>query len=32
MVEVMHNDGADTWLHIIVAIGEIGEPPTEARH
>ena len=26
------NDGADTWLRIIVAIGELGEPPTEARH
>ena len=26
------SDGADTWLRIIVAIGEIGEPPTEARH
>jgi len=24
--------GADTWLRIIVAIGELGEPPTEARH
>jgi hypothetical protein len=22
----------DTWLRIIVAIGEIGEPPTQARH
>ena len=22
------NDGADTWLRIIVAIGELGEPPT----
>ena len=36
MVEVMRrkgdNDGADTWLRIIVAIGELGEPPTEARH
>ena len=32
MVEVMRkrgdNDGADTWLRIIVAIGELGEPPT----
>jgi hypothetical protein len=26
------HDGADTWLRIIVAIGELGEPPTEARH
>ena len=26
------NDGADTWLRIIVAIGELGEPPTEAWH
>ena len=26
------NDVADTWLRIIVAIGELGEPPTEARH
>jgi hypothetical protein len=25
-------DGADTWLRIIVAIGTLGEPPTEARH
>jgi hypothetical protein len=25
------DDGADTWLRIIVAIGELGEPPTEAR-
>jgi hypothetical protein len=36
MVEVMRrkgdNDGADTWLRIIVAIGELGEPPTDARH
>jgi hypothetical protein len=36
MVEQMRrkgdNDGADTWLRIIVAIGELGEPPTEARH
>ncbi|HEV2547124.1 MAG TPA: hypothetical protein VGU20_07295 [Stellaceae bacterium] len=39
MVEVMRrkgdNEGADTWLRIIVAIGELGElgePPTEARH
>jgi hypothetical protein len=36
MVERMRrkgdHDGADTWLRIIVAIGELGEPPTEARH
>ena len=36
MVEHMRrrgdNDGADMWLRIIVAIGELGEPPTEARH
>jgi len=35
MVERMRgkgdNEGADTWLRIIVAIGELGEPPTEAR-
>lgn len=31
MVEAMRakgdNDGADTWLRIIVAIGELGTPP-----
>jgi hypothetical protein len=36
MVEQMRRkgdeEGADTWLRIIVAIGELGEPPTEARH
>ena len=36
MVEQMRrkgdHDGADKWLRIIVAIGELGEPPTEARH
>ena len=36
MVEQMRrkgdNDGADKWLRIIVAIGELGKPPTEARH
>jgi hypothetical protein len=36
MVEEMRRrgdyDGADKWLRIIVAIGELGEPPTEARH
>jgi hypothetical protein len=26
------NDGAGTWWRIIVAIGELGEPSTEARH
>jgi hypothetical protein len=24
--------GADVWLRIIVAIGTLGEPPTNARH
>jgi len=36
MVEEMRwkgdHDGADEWLRIIVAIGELGELPTEARH
>ena len=36
MVEEMRrkgdHDGADKWLRIIVAIAELGEPPTEARH
>ena len=36
MVEQMRrkgdNDGADTWLRIIVAISELGEPPTGAQH
>ena len=36
MVEEMRqkgdHDGADKWLRIIVAIGELGEPPTEAWH
>ena len=36
MVEAMRakgdNEGADTWLRIIVAIGELGTPPTETRH
>jgi len=36
MVEEMRrkgdNDGADKWLRVIVAIGELGEPPTNARH
>jgi hypothetical protein len=26
------NKGADMWLRIIVAIAELGAPPTEARH
>ena len=34
MVEEMRrkgdHDGADKWLRIIVAIGKLGEPPTEA--
>jgi hypothetical protein len=36
MVERMRrkgdNEGADTWLRIIVAIGELGTTPTDARH
>jgi hypothetical protein len=36
MVEAMrekgYKDGADVWLRIIVAIGTLGEQPTEARH
>ena len=36
MVEEMRrkgdDDGADTWLRIIVAIGMLGDPLTEARH
>ena len=36
MVEAMRRkgdkDGADTWLRIIVAIGTLGAPPTQARH
>jgi hypothetical protein len=36
MVEKMRRrgdaDGADTWLRIIVAIGTLGTPPTDARH
>jgi len=35
MVEQMRRkgdrDGADKWRRIIVAIGELGEPPTDAR-
>ena len=26
------DEGADTWLRIIVAIGELGTPPTDAWH
>jgi hypothetical protein len=26
------HDGADKWLRIIVAIGELGDPPPDARH
>ena len=25
-------EGADTWLRIIVAIGTLGTPPTDAKH
>jgi hypothetical protein len=36
MVEEMRwkgdHDGADTWLRVIVVIGELGEAPTAARH
>ena len=36
MVEEMRgkgdSKGADTWLRIIVAISELGDPPTDARH
>jgi len=36
MVEKMRRksdeESADKWLRVIVAIGELGEPPTEARH
>jgi hypothetical protein len=36
MVETMRKkgdkDGADVWLRIIVAIGTLGEPPSDARH
>jgi hypothetical protein len=34
MVEQMRRgdgDGADTWLRIIIAIGELGTPPSDAR-
>jgi len=26
------HEGADTWLRIIVAIGTLGPPPTDARN
>ena len=26
------NEGADRWLRIIIAIGELGDPLTDARH
>jgi hypothetical protein len=36
LVEEMRRKGdeesADKWLRIIVAIGELGEPPIAARH
>jgi hypothetical protein len=36
MVDTMRqkgdNAGAEVWLRIIVAIGELGAPPTDARH
>lgn len=36
MVEEMRRkgdeEGADTWLRIIVAIGTLGTPPTGTRH
>ena len=36
MVEQMRrkgdHEGADQWLRIIVAIGELGDPPKEVRH
>ena len=25
-------EGADTWLRVIVAIGDLGTPLTDARH
>jgi hypothetical protein len=25
-------ESADTWLRILVAIGTLGTPPTDARH
>jgi hypothetical protein len=36
MVEEMRrkgdNKGADAWLRVVVAIGELGEPPIDAQH
>jgi hypothetical protein len=36
MVEEMRRkgdkEGADVWLRIVVAIGNLGDPPTGARH
>ncbi len=36
MVEAMREkgdkEGADVWLRIIVAITELGTPPTDVRH
>ena len=36
MVETMRQrgdeEGADTWLRIIVAIGTLGAPPTDSQH
>jgi hypothetical protein len=36
MVEQMRKrgdeDGADVWLRIIVAIADLGTPPTDAQH
>jgi hypothetical protein len=36
MVEEMRrkgdHEGANMWLRVIAAIGDLGEPPTEARH
>jgi hypothetical protein len=32
MRSICDHEGADTWVRIIVAIGELGDPPTEARH
>ena len=26
------NEGTDRWLRIIVAIGDLGDPPTDAQH
>jgi hypothetical protein len=36
MVEAMRRkgdqEGADTWLRVIVAIGTLAAPPTDAQH